>query len=372
MRRGILPWCCALLLGGAAALAAERPREKIAVLELKSKLTGAVRAEIDAAYLTERVRAATHEAMPQAFLITRENMIKLVKGGGKSLEECEGQCEWETGQLLGADLVVSGELLKYAGSYKITLKLTNTSDGEMVATELAKGETAEALEADVMRATQKLFAPLLKKTGGGTELLQIGQGAVKLPDVPAAPGTLAEGGVGLDVNPDALVARDAALDADKPAKEKPDEAAAAWQKLADVGGNNPFRAEAAVRAKEWKAFAEKKKAYEAQLAGDTANLRKVLPLRSVAPAMKTQLLLRYAKLYGDQAAQPLIPLVEPREVRDDAERALRCEAKDASSCLALAHRSLQDEDTATTMDYLDRACTAGSIDGCEELGLRGA
>ena len=367
MRGIILACCCAL-----AAAAAERPRDKIAVLELKSKLTGAARADIDAAYLTERVRAATHEAMPQAFLITRENMIKLVKGGGKSLEECEGQCEWETGQLLGADLVVSGELLKYAGSYKITLKLTATADGEMISSVLAQGENAEALEQDLLRATQKLFAPLLKKTGGGAELLQIGQGGAKLPDVPAAPGSLAEGGVGLDVNPDALVARDGALDADKSAKERPEEAANAWQKLADVGGNNPFKAEASARSKEWRAFAEKKKAYEAQVASDTANLRKVLPLRSVAPAMKTQLLLRYEKLYGESATRSLLNLVEPRDVRDDAERALRCEAKDAGSCLAVAHRALQDEDASGAMDYLDRACTAGSIDGCEELGMRAA
>ena len=204
-------------------------------------------------------------------------------------------------------------------------------------------------------------------------LLQMTQG-VSLPAVSQLTGNLTSEGKGLDLsNTDALVARDRALEMDKSGKEHPDDAAKAWQAVADVPGSNPFRKEAAGRAGEWRAFADKKNAYDKQLASDTGNLRKLLPLRSVPPEVKIQLLVEYARRYGADSpntVEQLVELVQPPDARSDASAALRCESKDASSCLSLARAALGRGDTAGAMDSFDRACAAGSTEACEELGMR--
>ena len=59
-------------------------------------------------------------------VITRENLVDLLKSHGKTLEKCRGECETETGRLLGADLVVSGRIVKAFGKYKVNLKVHRT------------------------------------------------------------------------------------------------------------------------------------------------------------------------------------------------------------------------------------------------------
>ena len=48
-----------------------------------------------------------------------------------------------------------------------------------------------------------------------------------------------------------------------------------------MGGENPFREAAAVRAGQWQGYADGMRAFEAQLVKDTSRLRKVLKLASV-------------------------------------------------------------------------------------------
>src|SRR5437867_1668737 len=101
-----------LALSVAAAFAQAAHAESLAVLELRSRLPEADRAAIDTAFLTDRVRAAALQAAPGLRLMTRENVMVLLKSLGRTLEDCEGECEVETGRKLGADYVVSGEALR--------------------------------------------------------------------------------------------------------------------------------------------------------------------------------------------------------------------------------------------------------------------
>ena len=140
-----------------ALLLAAQP-QTVAVLEFRDKVPASER--IDAAYLSDQVRAAVKELQPQAKVITRENMLVLLQASGKELSACEGECEVDTGRRIGADLVVSGELLRFGTQYKFNMKLHDTRSGELLAGAVAAGVTADDLDRDLRPAVGRLFAPL--------------------------------------------------------------------------------------------------------------------------------------------------------------------------------------------------------------------
>ena len=59
-------------------------------------------------------------------LIDRDNILVLLQASRKSLADCEGECEVDTGRRLGADLVVSGELLRFGSKLKLSMRLHET------------------------------------------------------------------------------------------------------------------------------------------------------------------------------------------------------------------------------------------------------
>ena len=142
----------------ALLLAAATP--VVGVLEFRDKVPAEQR--IDAAYLSDQVRAAIKEILPESRVITRENMLVLLQASGRTLEQCEGECEVETGRRIGADLVVSGELLRFGTQYKLNMKLHDTSGGELLSGSVAAGGTADELERDLRPAVRRLLAPMLQ------------------------------------------------------------------------------------------------------------------------------------------------------------------------------------------------------------------
>src|SRR2546426_5073093 len=96
-----------------AARGAEPDPKKtlIAVLEFGSKLEAADRKSADASYFANVVRTAALEG-GGVRVMTRENMLVMLRAQGKDAADCEGECEVETGRRLGVDLVISGDLLK--------------------------------------------------------------------------------------------------------------------------------------------------------------------------------------------------------------------------------------------------------------------
>ena len=145
----------ALLLSAAAA-----DSRVAAVLELKNKLQGAERDLIDAGFLTDQVRAGVLEAAPSLRLMTRDNLLVLLEASGKKIEECEGECEVETGRRIGADLIVTGEVLRFGDGYRINLRLHETKSARLLSAAVASGTRSDALEKDLHRAVAKLMSPL--------------------------------------------------------------------------------------------------------------------------------------------------------------------------------------------------------------------
>src|SRR5438876_12386189 len=134
--------------------------QTVAVLEFRDKVPPEQR--IDAAYLSDQVRSAVKRSLPDARVITRENMLVLLQASGKDLANCEGECEVDTGRRIGADLVVSGELLRFGTQYKLNMKLHDTRSGELLSGTVAAGATADELDANLRPAAGKLLAPLLQ------------------------------------------------------------------------------------------------------------------------------------------------------------------------------------------------------------------
>src|SRR3982751_5116650 len=114
----------ALVIGGAARA------ETLAVLELKDKVHAK---GVDAAYFTDVVRTSALAAAPYLKVMTRENVLVLLEAQGRKLEDCEGECEVDTARRLGADYVVSGEIVRVGARLKLDLRLHDARDGALVA-----------------------------------------------------------------------------------------------------------------------------------------------------------------------------------------------------------------------------------------------
>lgn len=136
-------------------LALAEPR-LVAVLEFKNKLGAAA----DASYLADSVRTAALDAGVK--VMTRENMLVLLKSSGRKLEDCEGECEVDTGRRLGADMVVSGEVLKFGSRFKLDLRMHETSSGQLISGVQASGKSLDELDDAIPVAVKKLFRPLVE------------------------------------------------------------------------------------------------------------------------------------------------------------------------------------------------------------------
>ncbi len=130
---------------------------KLAVLDFKSYAKD-FKPE-DVRYFSDLVRGATLRASPNLEVMTRENLLVLLQASGKDLGGCEGECEVDTGRRIGADAVVSGEVLKVGSRYKMSLKLHETKSGRLLSTSIASGKTIDDLDEGVQRAAEELFRP---------------------------------------------------------------------------------------------------------------------------------------------------------------------------------------------------------------------
>ncbi|MCA1829749.1 MAG: hypothetical protein ABR567_00630 [Myxococcales bacterium] len=135
-------------------------RGLIAVLDLTNKLRGADRDQLDGVYFANQVRAEVKRRVPGIGVMTRENIMVLLQSGGKKLSDCEGECEVDTGRRLGADYVISGDMLKIGSHYKVDLRLHDTHDGQLISGATDSGATPDELDARIGEAIEELIKPL--------------------------------------------------------------------------------------------------------------------------------------------------------------------------------------------------------------------
>jgi TolB-like protein len=144
----------------AQAPAAGRPildRGKLAVLDFQNFAKDLSKEDVH--YFADVVRGATLKTSPGMEVMTRENLLVLLQATGKDASNCEGECEVDTGRRIGADAVISGEVLKVGSRYKISLKLHETHEGRLLSTGVASGKSIDELDEKLQQAASDLLAP---------------------------------------------------------------------------------------------------------------------------------------------------------------------------------------------------------------------
>jgi hypothetical protein len=139
------------------AHAQERPM--VAVLDFS--VSGAELTSAEIGLLADVSRAEARRVLGDGFtIITQESIQDLLKSHGKTLEQCQGVCETETGKLLGAEYVVSGKILKAFGAYKVNLKVHRTSPPELLDAVVLTVQALAELEDAVREGTAKILAKI--------------------------------------------------------------------------------------------------------------------------------------------------------------------------------------------------------------------
>ena len=152
-------WVAWGLLVAASPSAQAEARPLVAVLDFSEIQSGLERHEVE--LLSDVARGAALDVLQDVYnIITRENLVDLLKAHGTSLERCQGECETETGRLIGADIVVSGRIMKAFGKYKVNLKAHRTSPPELVGAEVLSASDEGELEDAVRRGTAKLLSAI--------------------------------------------------------------------------------------------------------------------------------------------------------------------------------------------------------------------
>ncbi|MDP8222375.1 MAG: SUMF1/EgtB/PvdO family nonheme iron enzyme [Candidatus Lernaella stagnicola] len=142
--------------------------KRVAVLELHNE---AGITDSEANYLTDKVRdAASRVLASRGFLVmTKESMYELLPPGTDYKKVCtSAQCEVEVGRQLGADYIVTGEIIKYAGDYLINLKVHHSQSGAFLGSQSAEGADKKALKKALDRSSLQLFNKVLAHGGGGS------------------------------------------------------------------------------------------------------------------------------------------------------------------------------------------------------------
>jgi TolB-like protein len=135
----------------------------VAVLDFRSVLKGADLMTVDPGYFSNSVRSAIKRLAPATRVMTRENVLVLLRSSGKKLEECEGECEVDTGRRLGADLIVSGDLLRVGSRLKLEMRLHDTRDGQLIDGETVSGRDVDELDAALESTVALLLKTILKQ-----------------------------------------------------------------------------------------------------------------------------------------------------------------------------------------------------------------
>jgi hypothetical protein len=146
-----------LALAALVPVASAAETRRVAVLELQNP-AGVQPQEVG--YLTDVVRTAGLRLDQGRWLVlTRENLLQLLPPG-RDLASCVGDCEVETGRNVGADHVVAGEVVRFDGSLRVSLRLYDTASGALVAAERAQADTLGAIEPRLEEAAGRLYAHL--------------------------------------------------------------------------------------------------------------------------------------------------------------------------------------------------------------------
>ena len=242
---------------------------RVAALEL---LNPAKLPQQEVAYLSNLVRQATAKLPEDGYsVITRENITAMLPPDRK-LEDCVGECEVETGRLLGVQWLISGQVVKFGRSLRISLNLHHSKSGEIRGSEVVKGEVVEDLEVPITNATLRLLsrvdpdieAPATAGKGFDLPTIEVSPeeedeelGAAVSVSVPTLSSLQMETDI-KEVDLEALTVFDQAVKSEKDETKTPQERIELWRQVSERLPSMKERALA--RIDEWERFIKAERA----------------------------------------------------------------------------------------------------------------
>jgi hypothetical protein len=264
--------------------ASDQPRMAVLEFDVQKGI------KIDRIYFSDKVRSVLGDQLRSVFLMDRESTETILNQSGKSLADCTGSCEVETGRLLGADYVVSGRIGRLAKTWYLTLRLHATKDGRFIASTEATGATEPELAASVSRMVGRLVESLsVPLRSDGAANAWVGPN----PPVPLGNETPFD-------QLDAVVraAYESALGSEAVAEWQPEDAVQTWKHLAAISGANPYRSAAAQRAAKWSSYAKQWREFTNARYEAHEDVRRIMANASVSDKTKAQVLEQFSGKYG--------------------------------------------------------------------------
>jgi hypothetical protein len=111
--------------------------------------------EVD--YLTGLVRRIISKQLSRSYLIMTQENIEVLLPPGTNLDDCVSECQVETGRTIGARYIITGDVLRFGSSLRLTLRMHDTRSGRLIASEVAKASKIDDLEAPTERAVEGLI-----------------------------------------------------------------------------------------------------------------------------------------------------------------------------------------------------------------------
>ena len=147
-----------LSLAPSAGTAQPTSRSRVAVLDF-ANLAGLQEHEV--IYISDLMRSVGVRSLPsdRFIMMTRENIFELLPEG-QNLADCLGECAVETGRKIGADYVVTGEVLRFGGEFRLNVKLHETTTGGQLSDVQIGGLDILELEACLSEESKGLFDPI--------------------------------------------------------------------------------------------------------------------------------------------------------------------------------------------------------------------
>ncbi len=136
----------------------------VAVLELNNK-AGLTDDEAD--FLTNNVRNVASQVLPRDrfVIMTREN-IEMLLPPGMDLKKCtESKCEIEVGRKLGAEYIVTGEILKIFGNPRIQLSVHHVPSGNFLGSRNTGAAPLSKQEPQLLKAADEVMRLILAHAG---------------------------------------------------------------------------------------------------------------------------------------------------------------------------------------------------------------
>lgn len=132
-------------------------QERLAVLTLQNRINMSLE---ETQYLTSLVRRIASKRLAHRYLVMTQENIEVLLPPDTKLEDCVSECQVETGRTLGARFIITGEVLRFGSSLRLTLRMHDTQSGQLLVSEVAKANDIEGLETPTEQLVETLVASI--------------------------------------------------------------------------------------------------------------------------------------------------------------------------------------------------------------------